>query len=251
MKRIAFLFLICVFALYEGEGVQAQDEVDEVVLAAESVWIPYATPEADGLTNRIVRQAYEAAGMKVKFEVLPFARMLKDVEEGRYVGGFNLSINPESMEMYKFGRMPVMEIVSSYYMAADNPLDVPNRDGIKAGTRIAVVRGFNYGFHYTTLMEEGRLQPIWVSTESQSLNMLVKHRVDTVILAAETADYLIGQQGLGKRIVKAFDNETHGVYIAFSKKYPNVEYYIRKFDEGMEKIIANVQYQKILQDFTY
>ena len=73
--------------------------------------------------------------------------------------------------------------------------------------------------------------------------------MDATILYEKTANILLKKLKLESKIQFAFVNETIPIYLAFSKTYPNSQYYADKFDEGMIKIQFNGVYQNIIESY--
>ncbi len=71
----------------------------EITLGAEDAWIPYANPNGTGMANEIISAAYLAVGIKVRYLVRPYNRLLKETKEGKVLGAFNV-VNPHFMVQF-------------------------------------------------------------------------------------------------------------------------------------------------------
>ncbi|WDP92830.1 MAG: transporter substrate-binding domain-containing protein [Desulfobacter sp.] len=222
---------------------------ESITIAAEDDWIPYARQDGTGLANEIIRAAYESIGIRVKYDVIPYARVLLYLEIGRYIGGFNVPLDKTSVSRYILGKKPLFNAVSAYYENINNPLIARNRDQLTHGEKIGVVRGYGYGNHYLDSVGEGLIIEEVSNSEISNLKKLALGRIDGTIIYSKTADILIKQLALDTKIRFAFINESTPIYLAFSRAHPKGQYFADKFDEGMIKIQTNGVYQKIMNSY--
>lgn len=241
-----FLF----FYLFVGLGFpSAQAQVEEVLIAAEDDWIPYARNDGTGLANEIIIAAYESIGIKVRYNIYPYARVLRLVSTGQYVAGFNVPLDEESKERYLLGEEPLYDAVSAYYQHSQSPLIAKKSQQLNNGRVIGVVRGYGYGDHYLKLRNEGRIIELVSNSESSNLKMLSAGRMDATIIYDKTANILLKQLKLEHVVEYAFINDSTPIYLAFSKVHPKGQYFSDKFDEGMRTIKSNGTYQRIMNSY--
>jgi len=240
-----FLLVICI-----GFGLPlAQVQAEEVLIAAEDDWIPYARSDGTGLANEIIIAAYDSIGIKVRYNIYPYARVLRLVSTGKYVAGFNVPLDEESKERYLLGKEPLYNAVSAYYQHSQMPLVAQSSQQLNSGRVIGVVRGYGYGDHYLELRKEGRIIELVSNSESSNLKMPSAGRMDATIIYDKTANILLKQLKLQDIIEYAFINESTPIYLAFSKTHPKGQYFSDKFDEGMKLIKANGTYQRIMNAY--
>ena len=75
------------------------------------------------------------------------------------------------------------------------------------------------------------------------------NRIDTTIITDKTANLLLKELQLEDKIVIAFQNDTVPMYLAFSKKFPKADHYSSLFDKGMEVILKNGVYTRIINSY--
>ena len=247
MKKFFTIYILtiaCVFLVTISVGF-----AETITIAAEDDWIPYASKDGTGLSNEIIRAAFESVGIEVKYKVLPYARVLDTVEKGSFIAGFNVPLDAQSQSKYLLGKKMLFEAISAYYSNKDKPLIAKDRDQLTNGEKIGVVRGYGYGDHYLKLVEKGAINEEVTSAEATNLKKLAAGRIDGTIIFNKTANILIKKLNLESKIIFSFINEKTPIYLAFSKAHPKGQYYLDKFDEGMKKIQDNGAYQKIMNSY--
>ena len=217
-----------------------------LTLAVEDAWEPYANPDGTGMSVDIVRSAFKSVGIEVTFEVIPYARLLQEVQAGKYVGGFNVAREPSREDAFLWGREMLFLARAHYYHCRQRLLEASSAIGLKSGEKVGVILGYEYGelFH-----ENNRISKVWGKRHDQILRMLQAGRVDTVILFEKTANLFLDEMNLQEEVFAAFPSEPSRIYVAFSRQHPEARHYLEKLDEGLARIRANGEYQAILEKY--
>ena len=219
---------------------------ETIILGAENDWAPYANQDGTGMSNEIVAAAFKAAGIEVRFQVAPYNRLLKDVREGRLLGAFNVPREKSVEGIYIFGKTPIFTARSAYYQNRDRPLSATCKEELVNGEKVGVVFQYGYGEFFS---KNDRIQKIEVKSDLLNLRKLAKGRLDATILYHKTAQKLIKENGLTKKIEKAFDSERADLYVAFSKGFPKAQHYADELDKGLRIIRADGAHDKILDKY--
>jgi len=227
-------------------GMASVSSAETIILGAENDWVPYANENGTGMSNEIVRAAYQAVGINVSFQVGPYNRLLKSVEEGALLGAFNVPKEKSNQDLFIFGKTPLFTAFSAYYQKRDKPLAARKKEDLVHGEKVGVVFDYGYGDFFA---KNDRIEKIEVRSDLLNLRKLAKGRIDATILYDKTAKTLIDQNRLNDKIEKAFDSESAEIYVAFSKVFAKAEYYADKLDEGLAAIKASGAYQEILDDY--
>ncbi len=241
-KLIIGLFIVLCLSVPPSYG-------ETITLGAENDWVPYARADGTGLANEIIAAAFNRVGIDVTFKVMPYNRVLKLIEWGDLLGGFNVPLDEESKKEYVLGSTPLYDAVSAYYQNKARPLKGKNRDELVNKERIGVVLGYGYGDHFLEAVEKGNIIKEVSKSEKTNLRKLSVGRIDATIIYDKTAAVLLKELSLEGKIELAFQNETTPIFLAFSKKNPKSPYYAQKLDEGLAKIKQDGTYQKIMGSY--
>ncbi len=214
---------------------------ETITLGAENDWVPYSNQDGTGMANEIVRAAYQAVGIEVKFNVGPYNRLLKMVRDGELLGAFNVPKEKSNENDYLFGKTPIFTAHSAYYFNKAHPLSVGRKEDLKNGERIGVVFDYGYGDFFSS---NDKIVKIPVRSDQLNIRKLAKGRIDATILYDKTARKLLSEV-----ILKAFDSESGNIYVAFSKRFPKAQYYADKLDEGLADIKASGILKKIMDSY--
>ncbi|HEY9104696.1 substrate-binding periplasmic protein [Chitinimonas sp.] len=244
-----FRMMITLFAL----GVLAAPPAISrtVIIGAEDDWYPYSgvvNGQVQGLTIDLVRAAFEAAGLSVRYEVMPYARCMALVKAGALVGCFDTLRNAALEPDYLWHEQPMFHVQYQIYAtAASSENGLRPRD--LAGRQVAVTHGYEYGPEFD---DDNRMLRVYTPRDENNFRMLIANRVQyTVAMAANTRalvqrhpEEFAGKFKIVGQVAPA------GVYTVFSRRHPAAAGYMQRFDEGMAQIRKNGRYQAIEEEWT-
>lgn len=222
------------------------DSEKKLIIGAEDDWIPYSRSDGTGMSNDIVRAAYEEVGIKISFKIRPFKRLLSEVEAGNLLAGFNVGDNSRDRKLYLFGKKKLFSTGSYYYQNSSNPLKVSSSGELKNREKIGVVIGYTYGEEF---LQNKKIEKIPVKSETQNLKKLSLNRIDGTIIYEKAANIHLKKLGLIGKVEKAFPNEKVDIYVVFSRKIPESQYYADKLDEGLEILEQKGLLKKIIDSY--
>jgi polar amino acid transport system substrate-binding protein len=217
-----------------------------LTLAVEDAWEPYANPDGTGMSVDIVRAAFKSVGIEVTFEVIPYARLLQEVQAGNYIGGFNVAREPSREDAFLWGNEMLFLARAHYYHYRSRLLEASSAKELRHGEKVGVILGYEYGEHFHT---NTGISKVWGKRHDQIIRMLQAGRVDSVILFEKTANLFLAEMNLLNEVFAAFPSEPSRIYVAFSRQHPQAGHYLAKLDEGLARIKANGEYQAILKKY--
>ncbi|GGP26280.1 substrate-binding periplasmic protein [Silvimonas amylolytica] len=238
LSLLALLSSLCMVPARAGQS---------IVVGAEDDWYPYSgkvNGDAHGMAEDIVRAAFAAAGVEVRFVSLPYARCIHMVRTGELAACFDTSRTRENEQDFLWPTHPMFSSKALIYARADS---VDHNLGPAAlhGKRVAVTNGYEYGSDFDddgTIIREVTNQTIY------SFRMLELGRVQYVLAFEKVANYLINAnqrefEGKFKVVGLSAQND---LYCVFSRKFQGAAAALESFNRGFETIQADGTYRTIL-----
>jgi polar amino acid transport system substrate-binding protein len=234
--------LLCCWSLLLVPLVSAET----ITLGAEDAWYPYSGEvdgQAQGFTVDMVRAAFAAVGIEVKYLPLPYARCMKLVKDGKLLGCFNTSRTSLLEQDYLWHKKPMFSSRILIYARADHPRRDMRVVDLE-GKRVLVTNGYEYGDAFDNN------QSVVRDASKDDLSVLRK-------LAARRADYALVFEKAFANLVRQnkadFDGrfvavgvvETMHLYTVFSKTFPESPRYVELLDRGMSIISRNGRLREI------
>lgn len=215
-----------------------------LTLAVEDSWPPFSDKNGNGYSKQIILAAFKTVGLTPKFKVAPYSRALSMAKTGDADGCFNVTKQHTTSQTYIFGKTPILKASASFYVRAGEFSQFSKIDAIPKDFKIGVINEYEYGDEYEK--HRHRLDEIKVKNQAQLIQMLLRKRIDGVILFDEVAKYTLKKMNLKKSLIEPrFTNHTSEIFVAFSKLNPRATEFARKLDMGLEKIIKDGTYLAI------
>lgn len=217
--------ILCTILLFASSKAQAQ----KIIQFAESPWPPYVVGEpdesarAEGTAVDLVRRVFARIdGVEPRFQMLPWKRVLSDVEYGKKDAISFLQYTPERAEYLDFTD-PLMSSESVFfYSKRKYPKGVSWR-------KLDDLTGFQIGivadYAQSTRLDEAKAHGIAldiqkiVGTDDQLFSMLQKQRIDLFVCNIEVGEEIIRQHGWQNEIGRVdLPIQSVKFYMAFSKR---------------------------------
>jgi polar amino acid transport system substrate-binding protein len=206
-----------------------------------------------GLFTEIVTSAFKAEGITCKYEFYPWARGEDMVKSGQRLAIFPYDgPNAERAKTMIFSN-GVLNFYSNFFVLKGNP---KIKSDVYGFTKLQDFKGYTFGgapgYFYGTEQDVKKLgiKTDWLPDTQALMKMLLNQRIDffiedpNVVKAIAAKVYSKDQN----QFVALKAKLNQGQYILmFSKKFPNSTQYRDKFNEGLQKIKANGEYDKILK----
>jgi polar amino acid transport system substrate-binding protein len=209
---------------------------ETITLAAENSWPPYSDKSGNGISKDIIQAAYNAINVNVEFITVPYARALKMTENGQVDGVFNVTKQKSTIEIFNFGKVPILQAVSSFYYHNDSELNFSSINEIPKEIAIGVIIGYEYGDHYE--IYKSQLKEVKVANQLQLIGLLLNKRIDMAIMFDDVVKIKLQEMGLEfNSIKKGKINHISDIYVAFSKA-KDTSNAMNLLDEGL-KVIKN------------
>ncbi|EBX2782402.1 ABC transporter permease [Salmonella enterica subsp. enterica serovar Hadar] len=222
-----------------------------MVLGAEDDWYPYTAYKdgrIQGMSADIVRAAFRAADTPVQLNPYPYSRCMKLALKGLIAGCFNTSPNPHILADYRLPRHPLFRAEIQLWARRDEARPV-NAEQALSGRKVAVTLGYEYGDGFDRRHDLVRIP---VRKDYYGFLMLQRGRVDYALAYRNTARQLFSEhpelEGQFQPVATVHRPE---LYLSFSRRHPQAEHLLERFDLGMQRILASGEYQKILDGWSH
>ncbi|WP_269530813.1 ABC transporter substrate-binding protein [Chitinimonas sp. BJYL2] len=219
---------------------------DTVTIAAEDDWYPYCAKvgnEAKGMAVDIVREAFKAAGVNLKLEVMPYARCMAQAKAGQVAGCFDAARNSALEQDYVWHKPALFKAKISIYAQANSP---QSDLGVKdlEGKDVAVTNGYEYGEAFDT---NPRIKRSVNNQDVLGFRKLAAGRVQYAVAYEKVANSIFEKNkaefaGKFKAVGMTAEPE---LYIAFTKANPDGAKFAARFSQGLETIMKNGKYKEI------
>lgn len=232
----------------------ALSHAETVTIGAEDDWPPYSyrvagQDEPQGLTPKLVRQAFATQGVSVRYRVLPFARCMLEAERGTVVACFNASRTAANEAQYHWHPTPMFQEELGIFARRRADGVMPSRPLTQEDLRGRSV-GITVGYTYpTSLVTDPGIRFKQVTSDGHLLNMLAAGRVDHVLLNTLPAWYRLhfdpNLQGKVQRVGRV---GLDGFWLAFTRAKPEGERLAQTFERGLQVLHRSGEHQRMLAD---
>ena len=239
------LYLLAMPIRAESPATGSTDDSIRIHLGAEDSWPPYSDVQGQGISTNLIKAAFAKSGLTPTFQVLPYARVLHDLESGRIDGGYNVTRQRSTQHKYLFGEIPLLTVDAYWFFRPDTFTGIQRIEDIPARFRVGVIRDYEYGDIYEN--HRHRFTEIKVTQQSQIIRMLKQGRIDAAIMFEQEASYALKQmQWQDDAFDKRFLNHQGDVHLAFSHKSPRARWLAQQLDKGLLLLKATGEYDQIV-----
>lgn len=227
---------------------------ETVLLAAEDDWAPYShvvpgQSEPQGLSPRLVREAFRTQGIHVRFTALPFGRCLQEARRGRVVGCFNVTRTRENAEQFLWHPTPLFqeELAIFSRVTPGQPAPPPMQLRDLKGRRVGLTVGYTYP---SEVMLDPDIQRQELSSDANLLRMLAAGRLDVALLNTLPAYHRMRQDtSLQGSVARVGRVSTDGFWVGFSRAHPDGVRLVAAFERGLQVLLASGEHARMLSEF--
>jgi ABC-type amino acid transport substrate-binding protein len=247
ISRRSRFFLALLFTALPHPSVAA-----DLKIMAEDAAEPFSRADGTGYANDVVRAAFHAAGVEIQFDVVPYARCKKDVEDGKVAACFSMSWYMGVEDAVAFSDIPVIQVYADVFLNRNSPSRFARIADIGKGAMVGIVNQYEYPDAIYGLRRQGAVLQL-APNDGANLQMLARGRLDAAIVM--TNDLVPTMQkaldsGVGSQVAYAFRAGVEKGYVGFSKKNAGGELARQQFNTGYKKIIADGTVETIRRKWT-
>lgn len=207
------------------------------------------TGKVDGAAVTVVREVLETLGYDAEVQLLPWARSLSLVREGRADAIFTAYRNAERALFLDYSaEVLIPQVVSLYTRVGKGRKYTGDFNALK-GKMIGTVSTISYGKAFDEARNTGVIRTERVESLDLNFKKLMAGRVDYVISNRYSAQVEIERLKLEKEVTELLPPvEVTPSYIAFTKKgrFPALK---DEFDKAFRAYVKSGRYQKVLEQY--
>lgn len=246
-SRVYAWLLLCVLAMQshaESREVESTEDSIRIRLGAEDSWPPYSNAQGQGISTNLVKAAFAKSGLTPTLHVLPYARVLHDLQSGKIDGGYNVTRQSTTQDKYIFGQVPLLRVEAYWFFIKDMHPGIKSIVDIPDKFRVGVIRDYEYGDVYET--HRHRFTEVQVSQQSQIIRMLKQGRIDGAVMFDREAEFALKEIRVDAAVFdKRFLNHSGDVYVAFSHKSPRARWLAEQLDKGLNELKRTGEYDQL------
>ena len=244
MQILRFLVATLILSMLVSGSVQARNIS---MLTVE--WAPHygsSLPEK-GLTTALVKAAFKAGGHSSQVDFIPWARALKEVEEGKSDVVMGAYFNEERAQKYYYSdRIYSLDLG----LIARPGLDVLKYESLRelSDYKIGVSRGFANSDEFDAA---DYLDKDIATFPNLNIRKLFRGRIDMAVMNFDLFRYEARKEGFCITDVTFMDPplSTEGLYMMASRNIRDGERIIEDFNRGLLTIRQNGEFDRIVNRF--
>lgn len=236
--------IIAIFIFIFSTFVSAQAET---IMITTGEWAPYMSENlpGGGPVSEIITAAYKAEGIDVKFEYYPWKRAISLVETGKALGTSAWS-DTEERRAFSVASDPMVSSREVFvYMKKNLPdFDYTNLEDLKKYKLMSLA-----GYSHEAAFQGAGLKTDSTNNAETALKKLELGRGDLMceneaVMAGLIKKMYPGRESEFGMSKTAFNEQP--LHLLFSKKFPDMDKYLKKFNSGLAKIKQDGTYDKIM-----
>lgn len=200
-------------------------------------WPPYISAELadNGPIGKLVTDAFAASGIDSQLEWLPWARALRKAEQTQLDAVFPWYRSKQREQDFLFSDSLASES-SAIFHHRGMQFDWNNLEDLKP-YRIGVNTGYFYSESFSQAEQEQSLNITRADTERQLIDMLLRGRLDIILMGKAPGEHFIKQAG-GDAVLTSHPKvfaKKH-MHVLFPKADPNSPERLTAFNRGLRQI---------------
>jgi len=206
---------------------------------------PYEFAEpVDGLKGfdvEVLEAAFDRVQVNITIEFMPWKRAKYMTARGEVPAAFSCARDAEREKVFYFSDI-ISGLTHGLFVRKDFDIDASLIHRIEDVKELEIIA--TLGYVNDVELTEKAIPHQTAQTDLSALKMVVLERAETFYTQKEVSNYLIRSSELSASL-KFIELRKADFYVCFSKKWPNVEELISKFNKGLALIRADGTYDAI------
>jgi len=224
---------------------------NEVVTLSTGEWAPY-TSEKDPkgrIAQIIVTEAFHLENIDVQYNYYNWKKVLKVASELQVEATMPWYETPKRKEKFLYSKQAIIRSRIVFFHLKSLDFKWNNFEDLKSYTIGATV-----GYKSTKLFESKNLNTFLTQTEQENYTQMANTRVDITASSVLVGYDIINKTFPKERVSLFTHNEKNifpetGAHLLISKKHPRGKELMKKFDDGLKKLIKSGRYGQIIKNF--
>lgn len=214
---------------------------------------PFSRPDGTGYANDVVRAAFQAVGVQVRFTVVPYARCKYKALSGEAAACVSMSADPSFKGRIKFADTPLITVTPVYYENPARPLKARSEAQLGKGVTIGTIRDYEYP---ETVMKAKSRGVVFEENISEQANLqkLALGRIDAAMVMSNPltgVGHWARDAAVANKVRIAFTSASSEYgYFAVSTIHPDGLSALRLYNRGVKIITANGRIREIRAKWT-
>ncbi|WP_374437754.1 substrate-binding periplasmic protein [Inhella sp.] len=225
-------------------------------LSAQTTWVvqfdPASVPtmyadeqgQARGIYPALVAAAFARLGEPLQAGTLPFRRLVNELREGRSLAGAVIR-TPEREAFADFSHPYFSEALTVLTQGERAP-GMPNWAALKRG-RIGVIRGWSYGPGFEAARQTQELRTEEVTSDLNNLLMLLRKRLDAVLITELGARYLQLRHPELQALAPAFRLNANDIHLAVPRGQPGGPQLLERFNSAVAALRRSGELERLAE----
>ena len=235
----------------------AHANAETLNFAVQEDYLPFSSLDQSGkpvgIDVDIASEMGKRAGYEVEFSVLPWKRVLSNVERGESDGAMGAFKRPEREIFAQYMSNPTRYAVFGAFSPQKKPYDYSGLDSLK-GKKLEALIGFAVTPEIDAAVEAGELDVSRVRSVETAVKKIAAARVDVYMGNAYVTRYVASQLGVRDKIHESSTtlNEGEAVFSILSraKLGTNLDTVTAKLNDALASMIDDGTVQKIIDKNT-
>jgi polar amino acid transport system substrate-binding protein len=222
-----------------------------VLVAADSAPTAYIEDgRPSGILVDVVTEALQRAGSPFEIRLMPWARCLAEIRNGRVDGIFSVFKLPERNEFLTYTSVPIITQVEALFVRADSDVKFDGDISQLGRFRIGTIRGTSYGIKVDSALKTGVWSTVVETNGVDSLvGMLALKRIDMAVGYRHVVLEAARRKGYSNQIKELSPgiDEIRG-YLAFTKQRDYSEVIVN-FDRALTSMKNDGSFETIYEKY--
>ena len=226
----------------------------ESLVVASGDWAPFQGKDIDknGFASEVVRHAFHHSKVKVTFKYFPWSRSLEMTKSGKTDATFLWGYNKEREKDFLYSEK-IVDVSYVFFSLKNTQFDWKGIEDLK-NYKIGVTAKYSYGEDFDKAVKSKKLKVATVPKDLLNFRKLLAGRIQ-VFPNELNAGYDLIKKNFSPKEVERFTHHQKPLrnaphYMLFSKKSKKARSLLKAFNEGLAKLKASGEYQKLVADYT-